>query len=131
MPLTLPRCILYWYHLYINHPGGRGLGNTVWEIYFWKVLATQVEMSIKTCNKFQQFKKRKTIYGNLPPKIIESLKSWRLVYINLIGPYSKSIIKEQSVGVVINKYVSLTHMTIIYPATGRFKIVKIPCFDPE
>ena len=34
----------------------------------------QAELYAKLCNKFQQFKNGKTLYGHLPPKIIAELK---------------------------------------------------------
>ena len=87
------------------------------------------ELFAKTCKILQQFKNRKTIYGNLPPKNIAELKPLYLVHVDLMGTYSKSIIQHHpGVSIIQNKY-SLTCMTMIDPATGWFKIVKIPMFD--
>ena len=47
----------------------------------------------------------------------------------MIGPYSKSIIKQQPGGDIVWKNSSLTCMPMIDPATGWFEIFKIPTFD--
>ena len=49
--------------------------------------------------------------------------------VDLIGPYRKSIRKQQPGGSVIFKNDILTCVTMIDPATGWFDIVKIPTFD--
>ena len=54
----------------------------------------------------------KTLYEQLPPKIIVSIKSWNYVH-NLIGPYAKYIIQQYPGGTIVNKYVSLTCTTMI------------------
>ena len=46
----------------------------------------------------------------------------------LIGSYSKSIIKQQPGGTIIKNNFSLTCMKMIGPATGWFKIVEIPTY---
>ena len=91
----------------------------------------QADMFAKTCKACQQFKKRKTLYGHLPPKNIAELKPWHTVHVELIGPYSKHIRQQQSGGNVIWKNASLTCTAMIDPATGWFKIIEIPMFDPE
>ena len=94
-------------------------------------LVTQAELFAKICKTCQQFKKRKTIYGHLPPKNIAELKPWDIVHVDLIGPYSKTIIQQQPGNTVIRNNASLTCMTMIDPATGWFEIVEIPTFDLE
>ena len=64
-------------------------------------------MSAKTCKIFQQFKKRKNIYGYLLPNHIAELKPWYLVHVDMIDTYSKSIIQQHSGGAIIWKNVSL------------------------
>ena len=123
--------MLDWYHLYLNHPGGSRLANPPREVCYWKCLITQAELFAKTCKICQKFKKRKTIYGHLPPKNIVELKPWYKLYVYLIGPYSKSLRQHQSGGTVIIKNSSLTCVKMIEPSTGWFKIVNIPTFDPE
>ena len=80
------------------------------------------------CNKFQQFKNRKTICGKIIPKIIAALKLWNSVHIYLICPYSNSIRQQQPGGAIIKKGMSLTCMTIIDPTKGWFVIFEVPCF---
>ena len=119
------------YHLYINHPGGSGLSKTSHEVCYWKGLVTQADMFAEMWKTCQQFKKGKTIYGHLPPKNIAELKPWDTVYVDMIGPYSQSIIQQHPGGTIIRNNASLTCMTMIDPATGWFKIVKIPMFELE
>ena len=83
------------------------------------------------CETCQQFKKRKNIYGNLPPKNIVELKPWDTVHVDLIGTYGKSIRQHHPGCTVIQNNVSLTCMTMIDPSTGWFEIVQIPTFDLE
>ena len=47
------------------------------------------------CKKFHHLKNSKTLYWNLPHRIVASLNSWDKVHINLIGPYCNSTIKQQ------------------------------------
>ena len=76
-----------------------------------------------------QFKKRKTIYGRLPPKNISNLKLWYLVHVDLINPYSNSIRQHQPGGAIIKDNVSLACMITIDPATDWFEIFKIPTYN--
>ena len=122
---SLRRCVLYWYHLYLNHPCGSRLAKKTREVCYWKGLVTQAELFTKTCKTCQQFKRRKTLYGNLPPKNISVLKLWDLVHVDLICPYSKSIRQHQPGGTIIWKNASITCTTMIGPTTGWFEIVKI------
>ena len=117
VPQNLHRCVLDWYHFYLNHPGGSRLAKTIREVRYWKGLVTQVEMISKTCKTCKQFKNRKTLYGYLTPKNIAELKPWDLVHVELIGPYINSIRKQQSGNVIIRKNASLTCITIIDPIT--------------
>ena len=87
--------------------------------------------SCLTTYGYQQFKKRKNIYGHLPPKNIAEIKPWDTVHVYLIGPYIKSIRQQQPGGTVIWKNSSLNCMTMIDPATGWFKIFEIPTLDLE
>ena len=89
------------------------------------------KMYAKPCKICQQFKKRKTTYGYLPPKNISELKPWNSVHVDLIGPYIKSIRQQQPGSTVIQKNASITCTTMIDPATGWFDIVQVPTFDLE
>ena len=108
MPQNLRRHVLYWYHFYINHPGGSILEKITHEVCYWKGLVTQEQLLAKKCKTCQHFKKRKTIYGHLTPKNIAELKPWDLVHVDLMGIYSKSIRQHKTDGSIIQKNVSLT-----------------------
>ena len=71
------------------------------EVCYWKGLVTQAEMFAKTCKICQHFKKRKNIYGHLPPKNIAELKPWDTVHVDFIGSYRKSIRQQKTGGTVI------------------------------
>ena len=66
------------------------------------------ELSVKTCNKYQQFKKRKNIYGQLPQNIIAELKLWNSLHNDIIGPHYRPIIQHHPGGAIIKRDVSLT-----------------------
>ena len=123
--------MLDWYHFYLIHPGGGRLAKKNREVCYRKGLVTQSDLFDNMCKTCQHFKKRKTLYGHLPPKNIAELKPWDTVEVDLIGPYSKSIIKHHPGGTVIRNNARLTCMTIIDLATGWFGIVEIPIFDLE
>ena len=91
VPQSMHRCVLDWYHFYLNHPVGSRLAKKIREVCYWKGLVTQEELFAKMCKTCQKFKKRSTIYGHLPPKNIAEIKPWDTVHLDLIGPYSKSI----------------------------------------
>ena len=82
-----------------------------------------------TCKTCQQFQNRITLYGNLPHNNVVELKLWDLVHVDLIVPYSKATRQHQSGGAIIWNNSSITRIAMIDPATGWFKIVKIPTFD--
>ena len=121
-------CVIDWYHLYPNHPGGSILAKKIQEVCYWEGLVTQAELYAKPCNICQQFKGRKTLYGHLPPTNITELKPWDLVHVDLIGPYSKSIRQHHPGGNIIRNNFILTCMMMIDPATGWFEIFKIPTY---
>ena len=47
---------------------------------------------------------------------------------DLIGKYYKSIKQQHPGGAIVKKYVILTCMTMIDPATVWFETVEVPCF---
>ena len=81
------------------------------------------------CKTCQQFKKRKTLYGHLPPKNIAEPKPWDIVHFDLIGTYITSIRQQYPDGRIIRKNVSLTCMAMIDQATFFSETVEIPTFD--
>ena len=129
MPQSLCRRVLDCYHFNLNHPGGSRVVKTIREACYWKGLITQAELFTKTCKTFQQFKKRDTIYGHLPPNNITEIKPWDLVHLDLIGPYSKSIRQHHPGGAIIWKNTSLNCMAMIDPTTVWFEIFEIPMLN--
>ena len=81
VPQSLCRRVLDWYQLYLNHPGVNGLAKTIQEVCYWKFLVTHVDLFSKMCKTCQQFKKRETLYGHLPPKNIAELKPWDSLHV--------------------------------------------------
>ena len=129
MPQSLCRRVLYWYHFYLNHPGGSRVKKTTREVCYWKGLVTKAELFSKIWYIRQHFKKRRTLYGHLPHKNTAELKPWGLMHIDLIGPYRKSIIQQQPGGAIIQKNASLNWMTMIEPTKIWFEISKILKFN--
>ena len=123
--------VIYWYHFKLNHPGGSRRAKKNREVCYWKGLVTQAELFAKTCKICQQFKNRKTLYGYLPPKNIEELKTWNTVNVDLMVPYIKSIRQQKPGGTVIQNNACPTCMTMIEPALEWFDIVEIPAFYLE
>ena len=112
------RHVIYWYHLCLNQPGGSRLAKIIREVCHWTGLVAQSELNANLYKICQQFKNRKTIYGDLPPDNIAELKMWDSVHVYLIGLYSKYIRQHQPGVAIINKDVRLTCMTIINPDMG-------------
>ena len=129
VPQSLSRRVIDWYHFFLNRPVVSRLAKTIRGVFYWKGLVTQAELFAKTCKICQQFKKRKTIYGHLPPKNISEIKLWDTVHVDLIGPYSKSIRQQQPGGTVIRNNSILTCTTMIDLDTSWSEIVDIPRFD--
>ncbi len=75
---------------------------------------------LKTCKRCQKGKRRKQEYAELPQKIAKTI-SWRIVCVDLIGPYT---IKSKN-----GTNLDFMCLMIINPATGWFKIVEIPNAD--
>ena len=129
VPQSMCRCVLYWYHFYLNHSSDSRIAKKIREVCCWKDLVLQADLFTKTCNTCQQFKNRKTIYGHMPTKNIAELKPWDSMHVDLIGPYRKSIRQQQPGGAVISKNYSMTWMNMIEPDTGWFVIIEIPTFN--
>ena len=85
------RQVIDWYHFYINHPSGSILEKKIQEVCYFKGVVAQADLYTEMCKICQWFKKRNTIYGCLSPKNITELKPWRMVHVDLIGPYRNSI----------------------------------------
>ena len=123
-------CVLVWYHLYLNKPGGGRLTNKIQQVRYWKVLVTKTYMYVKPRKICHQFRKRKRRYVHLTPKIIAELKPRNLVHTYLIGKYyNKPIRHYHPDNSIPQKYVICTCMMMLDPAKVWFEIFEIPCFD--
>ena len=74
----------------------------------------------------EKFKKRKTRYGQVPPKdISDEMEPWKIIHIVLIGPYT--VKAKQEVPRQKTKEVQLEPqaMTMTDPATGWFEIAEV------
>ena len=93
-------------------------------------LQYQSEQYCKRCKICQQYKRKKTKYGHVPPKEVGDLKPWDTVHIDLVGPYTKTV-KQDQPGLDKSKKVDLQllAMTFLDPATGWFEIAEVPVID--
>jgi hypothetical protein len=87
IPHSICDRVLEWFHHYLNHPGGDRLGNTIAGCCCWKGLMNDTKKHVKRCKICNEFKPNHMKYGKLPPKIMEELKQWDTVHVDLIGPY--------------------------------------------
>ena len=121
--------MLDWYQLYLKPPIVIRLASTILQVWYSKFLVSQVELSVKTCKKFQHLKYIKTLPVKLSPKIIAALKPWSLVYIYIKYPCANSIRQHYPGGAIIKKDEIPTWMTMIDPTTGWFENFEVLCFD--
>ena len=131
IPHSLRDRVLDWFHHYLNHPGGDRLGNTIGRCCYWRGLMNDAKKHVKRCKTCNVFKPNHKKYGKMPPKIMEELKPWDTVHVDLIGPYSVLMKQQLPDGRTRQKEVKLTCMTMIDPATGWFEIAEVPSFDIE
>ena len=117
-------CVIDWYKLYINHPGGSRLAKTIRGVCFWKGVVMQSELYDNLCKIFQQFKKRNHIYGSFSPNNFAELNPWDTVHVYLIVPYFKYIRQYHPGSAIIKNNFSLAFMTMIVPDTDWLKLLK-------
>ena len=72
---------------------------------------------VTVCDLCQRFKKQKKSYGHLPPKDAEATP-WRILCVDLIGPYTISRKK--------GKPFILSEVKMIDTSTNWFEIAEIP-----
>ena len=89
-----------WYHFHLNHPVAVRLDNTLTDFCYWNGIKYQAKHFARQCKKFQQFKKSKGRYVNLPPMDISELTPCNTVQLDLIGPYTKTVRKLQPGNVI-------------------------------
>ncbi len=117
IPKPLHRRAVLWYHHYLQHPGHAQLEETMKATMYWKGMRITIRSLTKSCRACQEVnKKRKLKYGHLPPKTITV--PWRVLCVDLIGPYT---LKGKD-GTIID----FMALTMINPATSRFKVVELP-----
>ena len=129
VPQPLRGRTLSWYHLYLCHPGGDRLANTLSTVCYWKGMTSQAKSFCKKCGSCQKYKKRRVKYGKLPAKNVQQLVPWETVHVDLIGPYTKKVTQQQADGSTMLVELQLTCMTFIDPATGWFEIAEVPYYD--
>jgi hypothetical protein len=129
VPKTLRKRILEWYHHYLCHPGGDRLAATLTQVCTWRGIVSQARTHCKNCSRCQNYKKRSTKYGHLPPKEVESLDPWNTVCVDLIGPYSLKAKIRSTDGKLKEREITLQAMTFIDPATSWFEIAEVPDTD--
>ena len=117
IPKGLHSRVLDWYHHYLCHPGSTRMYKTIGSTMYWESMENDIKSYTKVCKTCQKFKKKRKKYSKLPPKVVD-LTPWECVCIDLVGPYTVT----DKMG---NDRV-LTAMTFIDPATGWFKVAKIP-----
>ena len=89
VPRKLQGRLIAWYHEYLCHPGGDRLAHTLKQVCYWKGMTSQAVKYCKRCPICQKFKKRKTRYGQVPPKdISDEMEPWSTIHIDLVGPYT-------------------------------------------
>ena len=90
VPQPLCGHTLSWCHLYLCHPGGDRLANTLSSVCYGKGMTSQAKSFCKKCGSCQKYKKRRFKYGKLPAKNTPQLVPWETVHVDLIGPYNKT-----------------------------------------
>ena len=117
LPAALQNKTVYWYHEILCHPGETRTEHTLRKHFDWKVFRTTVHNVCKNCPTCQRAKTNNQKYGKLPPKQAET-DPWDRLCVDLIGPYTIPR-KERNP-------LKLWCLTMINPATGWFKMAKIP-----
>ena len=102
------KCVLYWYHSYINHPCVGRLSKKIQKALYCKLLFNKAEMLVNILDIFHQFKNKKRLYWHMTPKIISGIKMWNLVNVYLIGIYVNSVIQQHTGNYIILKYLTLS-----------------------
>jgi len=113
----LQRCVVMWYHHYLQHPGHIRLEETMKSAIYWKGMRSTIRSKMKSCKTCQVNKKRTQKYGHLPSKIVISTP-WEALCVNLVGPYT---LKGKD-GLSID----FMALTMIDPASSWFEIVELP-----
>ena len=89
VPEKLVTDLVKWYHSTLIHPGTDRMHNTVRYHYYWKGMAKDIADYVKKCSKYQRFKiTGKKNYGKIPLTTFDRSKSWDVVHMDMIGPWT-------------------------------------------
>jgi hypothetical protein len=86
IPISLRKRIVWWYHMYLQHPGIKRMEATLRQNLTWTNPRKDVEAAVKNCHKCQIGQKVRKKYGDLPEKLAERPIAWNIVDVDLIGP---------------------------------------------
>jgi hypothetical protein len=89
---------------------------------YWKGMRTTIRRYFKTCRSCQVNKRHSQKYGYLPPKLVIRTP-WKLLYVDLIGPYT---LKDKD-----GSSIDFMCLTMIDPTTSWFKIVELQTVAQE
>ena len=130
-PDSLKEELTEWYHKNLKYLGGNRMCLTIKEMFYWKGMKEHIKQHAKTCETCQLCKLPKTNQGKLEKKNnIESMKPWRRVYVDTIGPWEVSI-NETVKGKrgrnkkVQTKVATIYALTMIDEASSWPKIIRI------
>ena len=119
---TTFKCVLKWYHCYLQHPGGDRLSQTLTTICRWSGIVYQARKIFRTCKDCQKFKNRYAKYGLLPGKDAETLTPCHTLCVDLIGTYTILAKVIHTDNKILMNELKLLCMTFIEPATGWFEM---------
>jgi hypothetical protein len=86
IPISLGERIVWWYHIYLQHPDITIMEATLRQNLSRSNLRKDVEAAVKNCHECQIGKKVRKKYGELPEKLAERPIAWNIVDVDLIGP---------------------------------------------
>jgi hypothetical protein len=69
IPLSIRKRIVWWYHIYLQHPGITCMEANLRENVTWHNLKKDVEAAVNNCHECQIGKKVRKKYGALPEKL--------------------------------------------------------------
>ena len=139
VPPALQQPMVDWYHQMLQHPGEQRMYETLAMNFLWPGMRPQVIDCCRRCEHCQKQKRQRKQYGKIP--YIDSIEStpWKVVAVDLIGPWKIPRSKEEwigrrrrNAGKPIEKQEpepTLLCLTIIDLATRWIEIVRIPSKD--
>ena len=124
IPISMCRFILDWCQFNLNQPGGEILKNNTQQVCYWKGLSIQVGLSVNPWNMWFFSQVCKILWTSA------SQDNWRiktLEYFIYLPPISVCLTPTLLPGwYILQKDISTTYMTTIYPETGWFGIIQVP-----